>query len=93
MTEPKVFNPEWPEGLEQGTFYRVLCDDKGRDEGTWLQVAVANDGDIHVSMQDWEHITEPETRPSPLPTLRSRRNHDRPALRGRRRGLTTKGTK
>ncbi len=72
MSEPKVFNPEWPDGLEQLKFYRVPCDDKGRDGGSWLQLLVAGDGDVHVSMQDWEDIKEKGTHPNPLPSIRIR---------------------
>lgn len=68
--EPQAFRPQWPEGLEQRTFYEVLCDDKGSRCGSWLRVFVADDGDVHVSMQDWEEI--PEGSPSPNPTIRVR---------------------
>lgn len=64
------FRPHWPEGLKGRERYRVPCDDKGRGGGSWLQVYVADDGDVHVSMQDWEEI--PEGRPSPLPSIRVR---------------------
>lgn len=60
----------WPDGLEQGVFYEVPCDDKGRNGGSWLKVLVAGDGDVHVSMQDWEEI--PEGHPSPFPSVRIR---------------------
>lgn len=76
----QVFAPNWPEGLEAGKFHRVPCDDKGAGGGCWLQVMVApHDGDVYVSMQDWERM--PEGKPNPLPSLRSRtafgggRNH------------------
>ena len=65
MKEPAALKSHWPEGLVQGQVYRVACDDKGRNGGAWLQVFVANDSDVHVSMQDWEEI--PEGRPSPHP--------------------------
>lgn len=68
--EHKVFKPEWPEGLEQNETYRVLCDDKGRNGGSWLSLVVAVDGDVHVSMQDWEEM--PEEAPSPFPSIRVR---------------------
>jgi hypothetical protein len=77
MTDP--FDPHWPKGLEQGEAYKVLCDDKGRTGATWLQVYVANDGDVHLMMQEWEDF--PDYEPSPIPTLRCRtfmgggRNH------------------
>lgn len=70
--EPSVFKPHWPEGLVQGEMYRVACDDKGRNGGSWLQVIVANDADVHVSMQDWEDILEPRSSPSPHPSIRVR---------------------
>jgi hypothetical protein len=76
--EPNVFKPQWPEGLDQGGIYEVLCDDKGRNGQTWLRVIIANDSDVHVSMQEWEDGYE---RPSPFPSIRvrtfagGRRNH------------------
>lgn len=70
MREPRVFAPAWPEGLEKGKVYRLLCDDKGGKGGTWLCLQVAEDGDVHVTMQDWEDI--PEGIPNPIPSLRSR---------------------
>ena len=70
MQESSVFKAHWPEGVEAGKFYRVLCDDKGRLGGSWLQVLVAMDGDVHVSMQDWEEI--PEGKPTPFPSIRVR---------------------
>ena len=60
----------WPSGLEVGEFYQVLCDDKGRNGGSWLKVLIAQDGDVHVSMQDWEEI--PEGKPTPFPSIRVR---------------------
>ncbi len=68
--EPAAFTPTWPDGLEPGKVYRIPCDDKGRNGGSWLQVFVANDGDVHVAMQDWEEI--PEGRPNPIPSIRIR---------------------
>lgn len=68
--EKTVFDPEWPKALKQNTPYKVLCDDKGRNEGSWLKVFVAEDGDVHVSMQDWEDI--PRSEPSPFPSIRVR---------------------
>ncbi|PKM47063.1 MAG: hypothetical protein CVV05_01350 [Gammaproteobacteria bacterium HGW-Gammaproteobacteria-1] len=68
--EPKAFDSHWPEGLEAGVVYKVPCDDKGRNGGAWLKVYVANDGDVHMSMQEWEHI--PEGEPDPIPSIRIR---------------------
>lgn len=68
--EPRVFHPHWPEGIEAGESYRVLCDDKGRNEGSWLRVLVDEQGDVWLSMQDWENI--PEGQPSPNPGIRIR---------------------
>jgi hypothetical protein len=66
-----VFAPYFPKGLKPGQFYRVLCDDKGRNGGTWLQVMISPaDGDVHVSMQDWEN--RPDGEPWPFPSLRAR---------------------
>jgi len=50
----------WPDGLEPRKAYEVLCD----DGGSFLQVFVADDGDVHVSMQD--------SQPSPFPSIRVR---------------------
>ncbi len=69
--EPNVFDPNWPEGLKADTHYRAPCDDKGRNGGSWIQVMVSGqDGDVYVSMQDWEEM--PEGAPSPFPSLRNR---------------------
>lgn len=68
--EPTAFAPFWPPALRAGERYRVLCDDKGRNGGTWLDVFLANDGDVHVSMQDWENV--PDGKPDPWPSLRVR---------------------
>lgn len=68
--EPAAFKPQWPDGLADRIFYEVPCDDKGRNGGTWLRVMVAEDGDVHVCMQDWEEI--PEGKPSPFPSIRIR---------------------
>jgi hypothetical protein len=62
----------WPEGLKPRECYEVLCDDKGRDGGSWLQVFVADDGDVHVSMQDWENVREEGSQPNPFPSIRVR---------------------
>ena len=72
MIEPKVFDPKWPEGLIGETTYGVLCDDKGRDGGSWLRVYVATDGDVHVALQDWEDIKTPDSQPTPFPHIRVR---------------------
>lgn len=64
------FRPRWPDGLQACEFYEVPCDDKGRNGGTWLRVMVANDGDVHVSMQEWETI--PTGMPKPVPSIRIR---------------------
>jgi len=69
-SEPRVFSPSWPEGLKPGTAYRIPCDDKGRNGGSWLQVLVDEQGDVWVLMQDWEDI--PEGSPSPFPGIRIR---------------------
>lgn len=64
------FKPQWPEGLKPNEAYQVLCDDKGRNGTSFLNVMVANDGDVHVGMQDWE---DPQVgAPDPFPTLRCR---------------------
>lgn len=70
--EELVFKPKWPPALEQNVFYELPCDDKGRDGGAWLRVMVANDGDVHVSMQDWEEFGTDGTQPSPFPSIRCR---------------------
>lgn len=70
MTEPSVFKPKWPDGLESRVFYEIPCDDKGRKGTSWLRVMIAEDGDAHVSMQDWEDC--PEGSPNPFPTIRIR---------------------
>ena len=63
-------NHRWPPGLEPQVFYEVLCDDKGAKGGSYLRVMVAQDGDVHMSMQDWEEI--PEGQPDPFPSIRVR---------------------
>lgn len=67
---PDVFAPHWPAGIEKNTEYRVLCDDKGRNGGTYLSVVVSVDGDTNVFMQDWENV--PEGSPWAWPNLRCR---------------------
>ncbi len=68
--EQSVFEPAWPSKLKMSETYRVMCDDKGRNEGSWLSIFVANDGDVHVQMQDWEEV--PKGSPSPFPSIRVR---------------------
>lgn len=70
--ERQVFKPRWPVDLDTSTFAQVPCDDKGRDGGSWLRVMVADDGDVHVSMQEWEDIKEPRSFPNPHPSIRVR---------------------
>ena len=66
----RVFEPEWPESLEAEKHYQVLCDDKGRNGGSWLRVYIDGQGDVFVSMQDWEDI--PDGSPTPFPCVRIR---------------------
>ena len=68
--EPSAFKPCWPEGLEPRKHYEVPCDDKGRNGGSWLRVYIDDQGDVFLSMQDWEDI--PDGRPSPNPSMRIR---------------------
>lgn len=70
MAEPAAFRAHWPAGLETCTHYEVLCDDKGRKGGSYLRVMIANDGDVHVMMQDWEDM--PEGEPNRFPSIRIR---------------------
>ena len=71
MREPAAFSDQWPEGLEAGRSYKVLCDDKGRNGGTWLRVVIGEqDGDVYVTMQEWEDI--PEGKPHSIPSIRVR---------------------
>lgn len=70
-----VETPHWPEGLEMLRHYEFPCDDKGRDGGCWLRVMVAGDGDVHVSMQEWEDIREAGSTPNPFPSVRCRAYH------------------
>jgi hypothetical protein len=73
VTAEDVLAPHWPEGIHANEFVQVNCDDKGRDGGSWLRVMVANDGDVHVGMQDWETIkSDPHSMPSPHPSIRIR---------------------
>jgi hypothetical protein len=67
--ESVVFHPHYPEGVEQMTPYKVLCDDKGRNGTVWLSVLVSKDGDVHVGMFDQEN---PDSTPDPEPTIRVR---------------------
>jgi len=73
--EPSAFKSQWPEGVEANTSYEVRCDDKGRDGGCWLRVFIAEDGDAHVTMQDWENILEEGSSPNPIPSIRVRTYH------------------
>jgi hypothetical protein len=66
------FKPHWPDGLEAMVAYEFPCDDKGRDGATWLRVVIAEDGDAHVSMQEWEDIKEEGSKPNPFPSVRCR---------------------
>jgi len=70
MKDQEVFDPKWPDGLEPNTHYKLLCDDKGQNGGTWLSIFISNDGDAYVSMQDWEDI--PNGIPRSFPSLRVR---------------------
>ncbi len=65
-----VFDPCWPKELKTMTPYRVYCDDKGMKKGAFIQCIIAEDGDVHLSMQDWEEI--PEGKPSCFPSIRIR---------------------
>jgi len=67
-----IFEPRWPQGLVTRKFYEFRCDDKGRDGGSWIRVFIADDGDVHVAMQDWEQIKTEGTKPSPFPSVRCR---------------------
>jgi hypothetical protein len=66
----KIFKPYWPPNLKTHEFYEVACDDKGRNEMSWLRVLIAPDGDVHVSMQEWEDF--PQGQPDPFPSVRIR---------------------
>ncbi len=71
MIKKEFHIDRWPECIEAGKDYEVRCDDKGRNGGSWLKVYVSPvDGDVYVSMQDWEEI--PEEAPSPFPSIRVR---------------------
>lgn len=70
MKDKGVFEPHWPKGLKLNTSYKITCDDKGRKGASWLKVMVAEDGDVHVQMQDWEDL--PDGEPSPFPSIRIR---------------------
>lgn len=72
MNPETVFEPYWPDGLETRKMYRVMCDDKGRNGGSWLRVFIADDGDVHLTMQDWEHIGKQGSLPNPIPSIRIR---------------------
>lgn len=65
------YKPHWPDGLEPDTGYRVPCDDKGQGGHCWLGIMVSGtDGDVYVSMQDWERF--PKGDASPFPSIRIR---------------------
>lgn len=70
MGEKEFHIDRWPPDLESSKVYQVLCDDKGRKGGSWLKVIVAEDGDVYVSMQDWENI--PDDAPTAFPSIRIR---------------------
>jgi len=70
MSTPDPFKPHWPANLEAEKHYKVLCDDKGRLGGSWLNVYIDQQGDVFVMMQDWEEI--PEGKPTPFPCIRVR---------------------
>jgi|SRR6185437_1040222 len=70
--EPSAFRPTWPEGIEANKNYRMACDDKGRDGGSWMEVFIDDQGDAYLSAQDWEDILEPGSVPMPIPHIRIR---------------------
>lgn len=70
MKESDVFEAHWPKNLKSLQGYKILCDDKGRNKSSWMNLFIADDGDVHVSMQDWEEC--PEGEPDPIPSIRIR---------------------
>lgn len=70
--EHQVFKPKWPVCLKAGEVYEFPCDDKGREGACWLRVTIAEDGDVHVWMQEWEDIKLEGSSPHPLPSVRCR---------------------
>lgn len=71
LSSEDVLRPQWPEGVQAGASYEVLCDDKGRKGGSWLRLMVSPaDSDVHLMMQDWEDI--PNDEPEPIPCIRIR---------------------
>lgn len=66
----RLLRPCWPDGLMADYPVQVLCDDKGRNGGSWLGVMVDSQGDVYVSMQDWEEV--PSGEPSTMPCVRIR---------------------
>ncbi len=68
--EPAAFQSNWPEGLSPEVAYQVLCDDKGCKAGSFLNVYIDQQGDVFLSMQDWENV--PEGEPTPFPSIRIR---------------------
>ena len=69
--QEKVFEAEWPEGLEAGVNYVISCDDAcPTEENRKFKIMISpGDGDIHISMHD---IDLKENRPDPFPSLRLR---------------------
>ena len=68
--EPLVFEPHWPDGINAGKAYRIACDDNGRNGGSWAQVLVDAQGDVYLSVQDWEEM--PAGASSLNPCIRNR---------------------
>jgi hypothetical protein len=62
--EPAAFRPHWPKGLDTRTFYEIPCDDDGRLLMATLKVMIAEDGDVHVSMQRF--MDDPRNLPQDL---------------------------
>jgi hypothetical protein len=70
-TTESVFKPYWPKGVEQGVSYRFSCDDANSEERVaFLDLFIAVDGDVHVSMMDF-NPGRPQ-KPDPHPTARCR---------------------
>ena len=77
--EPQAFKPHWPEGLQSRTFYEIPCDDDGHLLKSTMKVMIAEDGDVHVSMQrfmDDPKQLPPDLKPhetmDPFPSVRIR---------------------
>ncbi len=65
-----IFEPKWPEDLEQNSLYEFNCDDAClEEEQAVLRVVVGDDGDVYVSMIqiNLEHNTV-----DPFPSVRCR---------------------